>query len=88
MAHELSLVERHLYQRLFVRKQNANEVKRAALGEFGITGRQYNAVLFGLKGRVLAAKESRVLHLGTLQPKRCAITLSNNDLATTSSLCE
>ena len=43
MARELSVVERHLYQRLFVKQENGNRVKRDALGEFGITGRQYNA---------------------------------------------
>lgn len=75
MARALSTAERFIYQRVFVKELNANQVKRDALGEFGLTSRQYNGILFSLKGRVAAAKESRKLQIATLQGQLKSATL-------------
>ena len=50
-------VERKLYASLFAGKLTANERKREFLKKFNITGRQYNAILITLQGKLDSQKE-------------------------------
>ena len=60
MAALYSRVERSLYVDLYGRGLKIKDLKRQHIPKFGITARQSGAIAVGLKGKVKAARASRV----------------------------
>ncbi|MCI0389506.1 MAG: IS200/IS605 family accessory protein TnpB-related protein [Acidobacteria bacterium] len=65
-ARQLSDAEHKIFVRFYVEKADPNEIKRWALEEFKITARQYNAIVYDLRGRVTAQAEHQKRHAETL----------------------
>src|SRR5664279_3924101 len=68
-------VERIYFRERFVKHGDRNELKRAFLKEYGITGRQLNGVIFNLSGKVEANKQGLLRNLDT---KRRKLDIVNN----------
>jgi len=62
-------VERIYFRERFVKHGDRNELKRAFLKEYEITGRQLNGVIFNLSGKVEANKQGLLRNLDTKRRK-------------------
>jgi hypothetical protein len=74
-ARLMDKVERIYFRERFVKHGDRNELKRAFLKEYGITGRQLNGVIFNLSGKVEANKQGLLRNLDT---KRQKLDIVNN----------
>ena len=74
-ARLMDKVERIHFRERFVKHGDRNELKRAFLKEYGITGRQLNGVIFNLSGKVEANKQALLRNLDT---KRQKLDIVNN----------
>ena len=62
-------VERIYFRERFVKHGDRNELKRAFLKKYGITGRQLNGVIFNLSGKVESNKQALLQNLDTKKRK-------------------
>ncbi len=65
-AKQMCRIERQLFVRLYVKKEEVNQVKRDTLAYDQITGRQYNSVLYSLKGRIGNIEENHKFQIQQL----------------------
>ena len=54
----MAKIERIYFRERFVKRGDRNELKRAFLKKYGITGRQLNGVIFNLSGKVESNKQA------------------------------
>jgi hypothetical protein len=73
-ARQLSTIERRIFVRLYVKKEDANQVKRDTLQYDGITGRQYNALLYSLKGRISNVRENNKFQIENISGQMKSIS--------------
>jgi IS605 OrfB family transposase len=62
-------VERIYFRERFVKHGDRNELKRAFLKKYGITGRQFNGVIFNLLGKVESNKQALLRNLDSKKRK-------------------
>jgi IS605 OrfB family transposase len=79
-ARQLSTIERRIFVRLYVKKEDANQVKRDTLQYDGITGRQYNAILYSLKGRISNLRENNKFQIENISGHIKSISEKIEDL--------
>jgi len=65
-AKQMCRIERQLFVRLYVKKEEVDQVKRDTLAYDQITGRQYNSVLYSLKGRIGNIEENHKFQIQQL----------------------
>lgn len=63
---------RRLYVDLYVRDRPLKECKKEYIARYGFTARQFNAMVYELKGKVRAARESRKHRMAILQEQIAA----------------
>lgn len=71
-AEELCRLERKLFVDIYIRKANRNELKRHYIADYGITGRQFNALRVNVDGKVKAWEECEKRNIETLTGKKKA----------------